>query len=96
MQFFNIVNGEKRTSSVGHHAISPRTEETLWDAPIATVQDLDEAVSAAQTAQKTWANTTIAERQALLQKLSDRLETHRDELINIVMRETGKSVSLFR
>lgn len=92
MSFYNIINGERRSSSNVHQCTDPRTEEPLWDAPLATQEDLDEAVAAARAAQPEWAKTTVAHRQSLLKKLGERLEEHRQELVDCLMRETGKSV----
>jgi acyl-CoA reductase-like NAD-dependent aldehyde dehydrogenase len=93
MEFFNIINGEKRSSQTYHQCTDPRTEKHLWDAPIASPDDLDEAVKAARIAQLSWKQTTVAHRQSLLQELSKRLETHRTKLVATLMRESGKSVS---
>lgn len=96
MKFFNIINGECRSSSRVHQCVNPRTEETLWDAPLASTDDLDEAVQAAKEAQKSWGKTTTAHRQQLLKQLGEKLEEHRQELVDILIQETGKSVSIVR
>ncbi|KAL2195972.1 Aldehyde/histidinol dehydrogenase [Corynascus similis CBS 632.67] len=90
-QFYNIVNDELRGSSNTHRVTDPRTEEELWPAPIASTQDFEDAVAAAQEAFKTWSLTTVAERQALLVKLADVIRDNAEELASILMRETGKS-----
>lgn len=92
MKFYNVINGERRGSDNHHQCTDPRTEEPLWDAPLATTQDLEEAVAAAQKALKTWSKTTIEERSNLLRKIVEIYTTHKDELKEIVMKETGKSV----
>jgi hypothetical protein len=94
MEFFNIVNGECRSSDDVHQGINPRTEELLWKAPLATVADLDEAVAAAEKALPEWSGHSLAERQALLVKLAETMKAHSAELQEIVMQETGKSVSI--
>jgi acyl-CoA reductase-like NAD-dependent aldehyde dehydrogenase len=92
MKFYNIINGERREGETAHQCTDPRTEEPLWDAPIATIKDLDEAVAAAQQAMKTWGKSTIEERKALLVKMADTYQANKEELFEIVMKETGKSV----
>lgn len=92
-QFFNVINGEKRSASTSHQVTDPRTEEPLWDAPIATPADLEEAITAAQAAFKTWSKTTVAERKAALLKLVDVVDQNAPELIEYARKETGKSVS---
>lgn len=94
IQFFNIINGECRSSTNVERGLDPRTEEALWEAPVASTEDLDEAVAAAQKAFKTWSVATIEERKAVLVKFAERIKQHGEELQHIVGRETGKSVSV--
>jgi acyl-CoA reductase-like NAD-dependent aldehyde dehydrogenase len=91
-QFYNIINDELRGSEKTHQVTDPRTEEELWPCPIATTDDFEDAVAAAQRAFTTWSKTTVPERQAALVKLADVLKEHADELASILMKETGKSV----
>jgi acyl-CoA reductase-like NAD-dependent aldehyde dehydrogenase len=91
-QFFNIINDELRGSSESHQVTDPRTEEPLWPCPIATTDDFEEAVTAARNAFPAWSRSTVAERQAVLVKLADNIKEHSQELMEIVMKETGKSV----
>lgn len=92
--FFNVINDELRGGEKTHAVTDPRTEEDLWPCPIATTNDFEDAVAAAQTAHKTWGKTTVPERQAALVKLADILKDHADELAGILSRETGKSAIL--
>lgn len=94
-QFYNIINGETRSSTTSHKVTDPRTEEALWDVPVATQADLEEAITAANKAFKTWGKTTIPERQAVLAKMSEVIEKHAPELSEMARRETGKSVGFW-
>lgn len=94
LAFFNIINDELRGSEKTHAVTDPRTEEDLWPCPIATTDDFEDAVTAAQKAFVTWGRTTVAERQALLVKLADVLREHAGELGEILSKETGKSAIL--
>ncbi|KAK3320650.1 aldehyde dehydrogenase domain-containing protein [Cercophora scortea] len=93
-QFFNVINDELRGSEKTHAVTDPRTEEDLWSCPIATADDFEDAVAAAQKAFTSWSLSTVLERQALLVKLADVLEEHADELTDILAKETGKSQAL--
>ncbi|CAI4217181.1 unnamed protein product [Parascedosporium putredinis] len=75
--FYNIINGEKRSSAKVERGIDPRTEEELWDCPVASVEELDEAVAAAQKAFVTWSRTTVQERREII-----RLETGKSALMS--------------
>ena len=94
-QFFNIVNDELRGGEKANNAVDPRTEEDLWPCPIASNDDFEDAVASAQEAFKTWSKTSLSERQKLLVKLANVLEEHREELTEILARESGKSVRLY-
>ena len=99
--FFNIVDGARRPAAAAtegaapqtHHSVDPRNEEQLWPCPIATTQDLEDAITSANAAFPTWAQTTLAERQKLLVRIADQIKAHEEELTDILRRETGKSVS---
>lgn len=91
LKFYNIINGEKHTGTTSHQVTDPRTEELLWDAPIATAEDLEEAIVAANKAFKTWGKTTVAERQAALRRMVDVVNDNAPEIAELAMRETGKS-----
>ncbi|KAK3899602.1 Aldehyde/histidinol dehydrogenase [Staphylotrichum tortipilum] len=90
-QFFNVINDELRGSADVHRVTDPRTEEDLWACPVATTQDFEDAVAAAQAAFVTWGQTTVPERQALLVRMAGVIGQHADELATILMKETGKS-----
>lgn len=90
-QFFNIINNERRGAEKYHQTVDPRTEEDLWQAPLATADDLKEAVDAAQRAFPAWAAVPWSERAELLEKMAVSLEDTAEEIARIVMRETGKS-----
>jgi acyl-CoA reductase-like NAD-dependent aldehyde dehydrogenase len=92
-QFFNIINDELRGSEQTLQGTDPRTEEPLWPCPVASNQDFEDAITAAEKALPGWAKTTVAERQACLQKLADVITKHSEELIEILAKESGKSVS---
>lgn len=90
LQFFNVVDGKVRPAKEHHQVINPRTEEPLWDAPVASSQDLDDAVEAARRAFKTWKKTTVAERQAKIEEVARCIESNKKLLSEILMQETGK------
>lgn len=90
--FYNVVNGKPRPSGEYHRVIDPRTEQELWDAPVASTQDLDDAVTAGHEAFKSFKKTTNAERRALLLAIRQNLLDNADFLTKILAKETGKSI----
>jgi len=91
LQFFNVIDDELRGSEKTHRVLDPRTEQELWECPIASAQDFEDAVTAARKAFTSWGQTSLAERQALLEKMAVNLEEHMEELADILAKETGKS-----
>jgi delta 1-pyrroline-5-carboxylate dehydrogenase len=57
--FYNIIDGKQRGSDKIHHGINPATGQELWDVPIASQQDLDDAVAAAKKAFPAWRDTPV-------------------------------------
>jgi len=94
-EFVNTVDGAPRTSSLIHQGIDPSTKKKLWDVPIATEKDLDDAVTAAQNSFKTWSKTSWESRQEVLERMRQILVDHRDEMSQILSTECGKPVSKF-
>lgn len=74
--------------------VNPATEEELWDAPIATRADLDDAVVAGKRAFGSWSQTPLEERRRCLSKFRDLIEKYKDDLAQVIMAETGKTVRL--
>ncbi|RYO74104.1 hypothetical protein DL766_004925 [Monosporascus sp. MC13-8B] len=90
LQFLNIIDGKPRAAKEHHQVIDPRTEEPLWDAPVASPQDLDDAVEAARRAFKTWKKSTVTERQAKISEVARCVDKNKELLSAILMKETGK------
>ncbi|TLD33680.1 hypothetical protein PspLS_00925 [Pyricularia sp. CBS 133598] len=92
-EFFNIINGQRRGAGAGgvDRVIDPRTEEPLWEVPIGSAEDLEDAVTAARAALPGWTATKPEERQKLLAKMAETLGANMEFLVGVVMKETGKS-----
>jgi acyl-CoA reductase-like NAD-dependent aldehyde dehydrogenase len=52
--FFNIVNGECRSAFEFKNSNDPSTGERLWDWPVATSKDVEEAVNSVNDTFKVW------------------------------------------
>jgi aldehyde dehydrogenase (NAD+) len=68
---------------------NPATEEVLGHVPAGTAEDVDRAVAAARAAFDGWAGTSMAERGAVLGKLSDALSARAGEIAKTVGLELG-------
>lgn len=92
--FHNIVNGELRGAKQVYHGLDPTTGDKLWDAPVASKQDVEDAVVAARRAFKPWARTPFEERVSTLRKFADAVKPHLDDFTELILKENGKPVSL--
>jgi acyl-CoA reductase-like NAD-dependent aldehyde dehydrogenase len=94
-KFHNVVASGLRGSEKVHHGVNPSDKSPLWDVPIATERDLDEAVEVARKAFESWSKTSWAERQEILGKMRDELTKHIPDMARLLSLEGGKPVSRF-
>ena len=87
----NFVGGEWVASSSGatFDVADPFTGETVVRAAAGTRDDARSAVEAAAAAFPEWAATAPAVRQGIFLRAADILESRRDEIVDLLARETG-------
>ncbi|WP_163558234.1 succinylglutamate-semialdehyde dehydrogenase [Halomonas sp. NO4] len=68
----------------------PVSGETLWQGGAAGEAQVNAAVAAARGAFPAWARTPFAERQALVERFREVLESRRETLATAIAQETGK------
>lgn len=88
--FTNIVNGQPRNSKNEYNGIDPTTKEKLWDVPVASEEDVEDAVKAANSAYRKWSKTSWEERQEAFTRLKEVYLSYQDEMTELLMKETGK------
>lgn len=89
--FYNIINGEARKTDEKTHAIHPFDQKPLWDVPLASKTDIQEAVTAANKAFETWSKTTIEHRRGLIRKYRDAFLSHLPDIKALLQKEAGKT-----
>ena len=90
-----LVGGEWVDGSAGSYpVVDPSTEEVVAAAPEASVADAHAAAAAARAAQPGWAATPPAHRAQLLQAVADRVRARADDLLPLIIAETGATVSV--
>lgn len=89
-KFHNIIDGKPRSADKFHQGVDPSTGEKLWDVPIATQQDVDDAVVAAEKAFKTWSKTPVEERKKMITKFDELYRSYEKEFTDLMCKETGK------
>jgi len=91
----NYIGGEWRDGSGGTYAvINPATEDVVGEAPEGTAADADAAAAAARAALPAWKATPAHERGALLNRLGEVVLERTDELLPLIMAETGATLAV--
>ncbi len=88
------INGKFVESRSGKwiDVLNPSTEEVISRQPEGTIEDVNEALDAARAAQGPWAALPAIQRAAYLTKIANGIRSRRDEFIDIIMREQGKTI----
>ena len=81
------------TTGETREVLDPATGEKIGTAPVQTIADLQAAIDRAETAQKSWAALSDAERVAYLHKAADAIEASSEALAELLSREQGKPLN---
>jgi succinate-semialdehyde dehydrogenase/glutarate-semialdehyde dehydrogenase len=89
------IAGEWRAGSAGQTIpiLNPATGETLSQLAVATRQDLDEALEAADRGFKAWRKVSAFERSKVLRKAANLMRERADEIARIMTLEQGKPLA---
>jgi len=91
----NYIGGEWVAGSAGaYEVINPATEAVVGEAPEATAADAEAAAAAARAALPAWKATPAEERGALLQRLGELVLERTDDLLPLIMAETGATLAV--
>ena len=90
----HFINGAhvKGTSGRFTDIFNPATGEVQAKVPLATVEELNDAVAKAAEAQKAWGATNPQRRARVMMKFGQLINEHMDELAELVSREHGKTL----
>lgn len=88
--FTMTIDGRSATTENQAPVYNPATKRVVATVPVATREDLDRAVKAANTAFVTWSKTPLAERQAAVSAIGDLLEARAEEFMALLTTEQGK------
>ncbi|WP_238366673.1 CoA-acylating methylmalonate-semialdehyde dehydrogenase [Mesobacterium pallidum] len=88
------IDGKRVKGTSGRFAdvMNPATGEQTGKVPLASVAELTAAIASAAEAQKGWAATNPQRRARVMMKFGALIETHMDELAELVSREHGKTL----
>ncbi|WP_349608153.1 aldehyde dehydrogenase family protein [Cupriavidus sp. DF5525] len=85
------IHGKRVESAQTGVALNPATEEEICRFPMASRDDLEAAVAAAQAAFPRWAATATEERQRVVTALGDIIERNFEAFAQLLCTEQGKS-----
>jgi acyl-CoA reductase-like NAD-dependent aldehyde dehydrogenase len=89
---YTMTIGGKGAGAAGTFDVfNPATEEVIAQAPDASREQLEDAVSAAKAAFPAWSARPIAERQAFVARLGDAIDAHAEEFMHLLTQEQGKA-----
>lgn len=73
--------------------VNPATDQVIGQVAEATSDDVYKAVAAAKLAFSDWSQLSSQERASYISKLTEQLEAHQDELVDVITAEMGCPVS---
>ncbi len=88
--FSLLIDGRLCSSNESLDVINPATGKVFARCPAATREQLDQAVTAARHAARSWSQTSFDERRALIKKFSEALQANKDVLGRLLTMEQGK------
>ena len=90
----HVIDGVRRAGSGERIDVTnPATGEVIASIPAGSAQDVDDAVRAARKAFATWSQVPVAERAAVVQRISEGITVRRDEIAATISAEMGSPLS---
>jgi acyl-CoA reductase-like NAD-dependent aldehyde dehydrogenase len=88
-----IIDGKKVPTTRCFEVLNPATEKVAGLAPLGTPDHLEDAIRAARIAYKSWREETERKRQTACKKIAQKLESHAEELAQLLTAEQGKPLN---
>ena len=94
---FHLLIGGRLVEGAGTiDVVNPATEQTVARCPVASEQQLNDAVAAAKAAFPAWSARPQAERRAMVARLADALAARTEEFASLLTAEQGKPLDQAR
>tara|TARA_R110000772_G_scaffold61606_11_gene138778 strand:+ start:5345 stop:6754 length:1410 start_codon:yes stop_codon:yes gene_type:complete len=90
----NLIGGALLDSGSPMDVINPVDETIAGQVAFGGIAEMDQAIAAGKTAFTSWSKTGFAERKAVLQAISKAVSDNAEELSNLLIKETGRPVSV--
>ncbi|HWD80632.1 MAG TPA: aldehyde dehydrogenase family protein, partial [Kribbella sp.] len=85
------LSGLLRATAGTRTSYAPATGQPIADLPTSSEGDVVAAVRTARKTQQTWRRVPLEERAAILLRYHDLVLDHRHELVDLIIRESGKA-----
>lgn len=87
----SFINGQwvEGESTRVYQNVNPFDGSVIAEIKLASKEQVVQAFENAAEAQKQWANSTAAERNQVIQKAADYMTEHREDMVQLISRETG-------
>ena len=92
----NYINGIFVNSKETIEDINPATSEVIATIPRSNLNDVNEAVLAADKARDNWSSLSLDERRKWLEKIANALEARSEEIAKLESLDTGKPIKIAR
>ena len=92
----NYINGIFVNSEETIEDINPATSEVIATIPRSNLNDVNEAVLAADKARDNWSSLSLDERRKWLEKIANALEARSEEIAKLESLDTGKPIKIAR
>ncbi|KAF3002316.1 hypothetical protein E8E14_004694 [Neopestalotiopsis sp. 37M] len=93
-RYSNVIGGQLKSGQQVHQGIDPSTRKPLWDVPVASPSDLDEAILASKNAFASWSKTSWESRQEKLLQAREVLLENKAQMAELLCKEVGKPIHL--
>lgn len=90
--FAMLINGSRITTENSFPVFNPATEEIIAEAPEVDAASIGQALTSAKDAFRTWSRSSLSQRQSIILKYAELLEQNRDEIVDLLIAETGKPI----
>jgi len=85
-----MIGGEQVTTAKSFPVLNPATETIVGYAPVLDNHTVQQVLTASETAFQSWRNVPLKQRQELMRHLAVAVDKERDNLIDLLIAETGK------
>lgn len=92
-EYHHLIDGNRVAAARYLPVRNPATGDIVGEAPVADVEALDFAVAAATRAFRSWSLTSDADRAAAVSRIADAIESHAEELAQLLTAEQGKPLN---